>query len=66
MGGSRKKKVELDERYLGQKLPGNEEQRESLPEDLVEILEDHGPEWVWENRVRLLAEARMCVREGVV
>jgi hypothetical protein len=55
----------LDEKYLGQRLPGNPQQRVEFLKNLVKWLQDpkRGPKWVWENRIRLLSEAEFIVNE---
>ncbi len=56
----------IDETYLGQRLPGNPEERVELLHALVSLVQKKGEEWVWENRIRLLAEAEFIVSEKVL
>jgi hypothetical protein len=62
----------LDERYLGQRLPGTLEERVLLIGWLLELIREEGEQWVqrngedWvrRNRVRLLEEADHLSRQG--
>ena len=56
---------DFDVKHLGHRLPGNPEQRKELPGYLKELLQEHGPEWVWNSRGRLLLEAQYIVDNGM-
>ena len=56
---------DFDVKHLGHRLPGNPEQRQELMGYLKEMLQEHGPEWVWNSRERLLLEAQFIVDEGM-
>ena len=53
----------LDLKYLGQKYSGSSQQRQELLGYLKQLLQEHGPEWVWNSRQRLLLEAQYIVDE---
>ena len=56
---------DCDVKHLGHRLPGNPEQRQGLLQYLKNLLEEHGPEWVWNSRERLLLEAQYIVDNGM-
>ena len=56
---------DFDVKHLGHRLPGNPEQRQELLQYLKNLLEEHGPEWVWNSRQRLLLEAQYIVDNGM-
>jgi|MudIll2142460700_1097286.scaffolds.fasta_scaffold28500_2 hypothetical protein len=56
---------DLDERYLGQRLPGTPLQRAKLLDTLQEMLEEEGEHWVQLNREVLLKEAELLVDSGI-
>ena len=66
--GGRKKFQDLDEKFLGKRLPGTPRERKKLLSTLEEWLDDpqKGPDWVWRNRDRLLWEADWIVKEEVL
>ncbi len=60
------KQQALDEKYLGQKYPGTPRERMILLNNLKNMLNEHGPEWVRESRDRLLREAEYIVKEKIL
>ena len=56
---------DCDVKHLGHRLPGNPEQHQELMGYLKELLQEHGPEWVWNSRERLLLEAQYIVDNGM-
>lgn len=48
----------LDRKYLGQRLPGDPEERQKLLGFLREIVSEKGPDYVYENREILLESAK--------
>ncbi len=56
-------KQDLDEKYLGRRLPGTKSQREQLLKDLKDMLEEYGEAWVVQNAGRLLSEAQFVTNE---
>ncbi len=60
------KKEPLDVKYLGQKYPGTPRQRQRLLEDLQELLQEEGEEFVRKSAKRLLAEAQFLVDAGAI
>jgi hypothetical protein len=60
--------MDLDEEYLGERLPGTEIERRMLLESLQEALDDpeRGPEWVRKERQFLLRQWKYMVSEGLM
>ena len=58
--------IDLDVKYLGQRLPGNGRERLILLQDLEEFLQDNGEQWVRESAGRLLSEAQFIVDEKIL
>jgi len=50
-------KMDLDERLLGQRLPGGRTERKEYLKTLQEMVDENGEQWVIDSRERLLMEA---------
>ena len=58
--------LDLDERYLGRRLPGNPEQRTELLDLLKHILQKCGEKYVRENAEQLLKDAQITLDSGMI
>ena len=58
--------LDLDEQYLGRRLPGNPEQRAELLDLLKHILRKCGEKYVRENAQQLLKDAQITLDSGMI
>ena len=58
--------MDLDEKLLGERYPGDRLERKWILKSLEGMLERNGEDWVKENAQFLLREARYLVDEGML
>ena len=58
--------LDLDEEYLGQRLPGSPKQRLELLEYLKDILEEHWEQYFRQNGEQHLADPNIALDSGMI